>query len=425
MRKILLATTALFGVALVGTAQAAPTSPISLNVGGYNDFIAATQHGGANTRGSESINNDFENEFKISFDALGKASNGVEYGANISLWNGAEVGNVSGGVATPWSGGTNGVVVNSAYVWLSGAFGKVLFGDEHGASDLFVYAPTVGEGQIDGRYTDFVSSANIAAPMIRPSGTDNTEHSTKVTYYTPKVGNDTNKVQLGVSFAPSLYDYGQSGILGQTNAAATAQGVTTNGNSPYRDVIEADLQYTGNFKPVDVTVSAQWTHGGQGHANLNTTALGSGLSTTQVGGAHSFNAWGLGTQVAFNGVTLGGGYNRLGNYNTVEGQNRTQDSYNIGAKYEFDKVGVAASLIHGKGYDNLLTGGVGGGVATSATNYVKKFNAAGAGATYTWFPGLTSNLDGVIYGQERDAAAAADQTKQGGYTVLVSQRLAF
>lgn len=118
MRKILLATTALIGVAFAGAAQAAaPASPISLNVGGYNDFIAGLQHGGAVTSGvGQTQNKDFEDEFKISFDAMGKASNGVEYGANISLWNGAEVTN-----ATPWAGGTNGVVVNSAYVWMSGA----------------------------------------------------------------------------------------------------------------------------------------------------------------------------------------------------------------------------------------------------------------------------------------------------------------
>ena len=43
MRKLLLATTALFGsVALAAAAHAAPApaSPITLNVGGYVDFVA-------------------------------------------------------------------------------------------------------------------------------------------------------------------------------------------------------------------------------------------------------------------------------------------------------------------------------------------------------------------------------------------------
>jgi hypothetical protein len=402
MRKILLATTAIVGFAFAGAAQAAaPASPISLNVGGYDDFVAGYQSGGAAVSGgTKAVHADFENEYKISFDALGKASNGVEYGANIALWNGAEVNN-----STPWSGGGSTAVVNSAYVWLSGAFGKVLFGDEHGATDLFVYAPTVGEGQIDGRYTDFVDSQRIASPLIRASGSDNTEHSTKVTYYTPKVGNDTNKVQVGVSYAPSLYNYGQSAV-------------TTSGSTAYNDNVKGVVQYTGSFKPVNVTAAAQWVHGGGAHGALNGTVLGG--TFTPAGGAKTYDAWGLGTQVAFNGFTLGGGYNDLGSYNVVNGQNKEQTSFNVGGKYEFDKVGVALSYIHGKGYDNVLTGRT---IAASVadTNYVSKFNAAGAGATYTWFPGLTSNVDGVLYGQTVQDEAG----KQGGYTLLVSQRLAF
>ena len=408
MRKVLLATTALIGVAFAGAAHAAaPASPISLNVGGYDDFVAGYQSGGGTTvAGNKNVHGDFENEFKISFDALGKASNGVEYGANIALWNGAEA-----TTAIPWSGGSNGVTVNSAYVWLSGAFGKALFGDEHGASDLFVYAPTVGEGQIDGRYHDFTNASHIA--FLTPSGFDNTEHSTKVTYYTPKVGNDISKVQLGISYAPQLYDYGQNIIK---SAGITPGG--TNTVSPDQDIVKGVAQYTGNFKPVNVTASAEWIHGGASHTPLANTNFGAGL--TGGGDTHDFNSWGLGAQAAFNGVTLGGGYTNLGDYNTVEGQGKDQSSFNLGAKYEFDKVGVAASWIDGRGYDNILTGG-GAGPINGNTNYVKSFNAYGAGATYTWFPGLTSNLDGVMFNQKVEDESG----KQGGYTVLVSQRLAF
>lgn len=407
MRKILLATTAVVGIAFAGVAQAATqASPISLNVGGYNDFVAGIDHGGANnTGGAKAVNRDFEDEYKLSFDALGKAANGVEYGANIAFWNGKEA-------STGWSNGGTGVTLNSAYVWLSGAFGKVLFGDEHGASDLVVYAPTVGEGQIDGRYMDFVNSNRNASFLLRAAGFDNTEHSTKITYYTPKVGNDTNKVQLGVSYAPSLYNYGQSVVN-----SSSAQTV-----SPYNDIVKGALQYTGNFKPVNVTASADIVHGGNGHNFLNTTTFGGAYTPTGV--AKSFNAWGFGTQVAYNGFTLGGAYHNLGAYNVVDGQSNNQEVYNVGLKYEFDKVGVAASWLHGQGYDNLLSGfGLNHvtGASTQNTNYVSNYDALGTGATYTWFPGLTSNVDGVIYDQK-----VRDETgHEGGYTVLVSQRLAF
>ena len=79
MRKILLATTALIGVAFAGAAHAAPNGQaLSLNVGGYNDFVAGIYNGVAATpAGAKSAHDDFEDEFKISFDALGKASNGT------------------------------------------------------------------------------------------------------------------------------------------------------------------------------------------------------------------------------------------------------------------------------------------------------------------------------------------------------------
>ena len=427
MRKILLATTALIVAALTGSAHAAPAAPITLNVGAYDDFIAGIgNNGAAGIAGGKSVKRDFENEFKISFDALGKAANGLEYGANISLWNGPEVTNSGYNEAleiykAPWSGnsnnrGGNAVVVNSAYIWTSGSFGKVLMGDEHGASDLFVYAPTVGEGQIDGRYMDFVDAGSVAAHMIRPSGFDNTEHSTKVTYYTPKIGDDKHKVQLGLSFAPQLYDYGQSVLKSADNNEATAY-------SPYRDIIKAAVQYTGDYGVTKVKASAQWIHGGNSRTQLVNTAMGgSDESQTPAGYARSFNAWGVGTQVAFNGFTVGGAFNSMGNYNTVAGQNRMQNSYNLGGKYEFDKVGVAVSYLHGKGYDNLLQHGVSTGLVDD-TSYVSKYNALGAGATYTWFPGLTSNVDGVLFNQTVDDQRT--NGSQGGYTLLVSQRLAF
>jgi hypothetical protein len=408
MRKILLATTAFVGVALAGSVQAAPTSPITLNVGGYDDFVAGLYHEAQGVDGiAHTANHDFENEFKINFDATGKGSNGIEYGANVSLWNGSEEANL-------WEGGGTNASLNSAYVWLSGAFGKALFGDEHGASDLFVYAPTVGEGQIDGRYRDFVDSTHLA--YFQPSGIDNTEHSTKITYYTPKIGNENNKVQLGLSYIPQLYNYGQSVVTSQN-------GANSNTASAYQDVVKAALQYTGNFHPVNVTVSGQLISGNHSAQSLSATTLGgvttAGNSDIGIGRAQDFTSWGLGTQVGFNGWTFGGSYTDQGRYNTISGQNKDQDVFTLGAKYEFDKVGVAAGWLSGKGYANYLAGAT--GATTSTTNYVGNFEGYSAGATYTWFPGLTSNLDGVFFTQKDDSVADHND----GYVLLFSQRLAF
>jgi len=416
MRKVLLATTALVGIAFAGAAQADTTSPISLNVGGYTDFVAGFYHESAAAVGStKQPEKAFETEYKINFDAVGKGSNGIQYGANISLWNGEEAN-------TGYARVGNGITMNSAYVWLSGAFGKVMLGDEHGASDLFVYAPTVGEGQVDGRYLDFVSPTVL--DRMYATGIDNTEHSTKVTYYTPKVGNDMNKVQLGLSYTPNMYDYGQG--VPYTNASVVG---APGGISPYQDVVEAALEYKGNFHPVNVAASAMITEGQNKGTALSATTLGAGA--TQVGitgvGAQDFITWGLGGQVGFSGFTLGASYVDDGHYMTTHGQNKDQNTFTLGGKYEFDKVGVGASWMTGQGYDNLLGAAGGAGVAGSTTvsasteNYVNSFNAEGIGATYTWFPGLTTNADGVMFQQAVSNQASHDD----GYVLLVSQRLAF
>lgn len=411
MRKILLATTAVVVVAMAGAAHADSTSPISLNVGGYTDFIGGLFHESQGTiSGADRSNSGFETEYKLNFDAVGKASNGVEYGANVSLWNGPEVTNL-------WAGGGNTAELNSAYVWLSGAFGKALFGDEHGASDLQVYAPTVGEGQIDGRYMDFVSPGTLA--RIYASGIDNTEHGTKITYYTPKVGNSMSKVQLGVSYEPDQYNYG-SGI-DKTQTSTSVAGIIGGSTlSPYKNKVDGAAKYWGDYGPVNVAASLNISTADAGATGISNPAL---FANAPAGGFQDYTAWGIGTQIGFTklaGFTLGGSYQDLGRYGAAHGQNKDQDVWTFGGKYEFDKVAVAANYINASQYDNLLSG-VTHVASTTNTNYVGSFNGYGTGATYTWFPGLTTAADAVFFDQKVDNFSDKDQ----GYVLLVSQKLTF
>ena len=138
----------------------------------------------------------------------------------------------------------------------------------------------------------------------------------------------------------------------------------------------------------------------------------------------SFFAWGLGGQLGFDqvaGLTVGGSYNNLGHYNAAQGQNKAQDVWTAGAKYEFDKVGVAVSYENASEYDNMLLGGTVVGTKPTANNYVGNFNGYGAGATYTWFPGLTSAVDGMLFQQKVDNQLDHND----GYVVMLSQKLTF
>lgn len=404
MRKILLATTALVGFALAGAAQAA-TAPLNVTVGGSTDFVAGAFHESKAAAAAYQAHDDFETLYDLNFGVAGKAGSGVEYGGALSLNNNPDISNAFGAI------NTTGISVTNANIFLSGAFGKVLLGDSHGATDLAVTAPTVGEGQVTGRYIDFLNTYTFAKTFV--AGIDGTDHSTNITYFTPKVGNDTNKVQAAVSFVPNFYDVGGSVVQSKTNT-----GVNSDVASPYHNVIKGALAYTGTFKPVSLGLSADIL---TGSANGTASNGQTWIINAPVGQkVRDFTAFDLGAKAAVDGFTLGGGYTDLGHYDTVVGQTKNQQQYTAGLKYEFSKVGVGVSYLGGEGYDNLLalpTGRTGTG---ASYDYVKDFNSYGLGGTYTWAPGLTTNVDGVLFDQKTES-----DVKNDGYVLLISQKLAF
>jgi len=409
MRKVLLATTAIIGFAVAGAAQAATapgaTSPITVNVGGDVDFLAGAFHASDasnDTSGLHRANDAFETLYSLNFDINGKAGNGLQYGGKLTMDNNPDISNAFGGNA-------NNVQFDQAYIFLSGAFGKVDLGNSHGATDLALLAPVVGEGQVYGRYIDFLSTTSYAKNFV--AGVDVTDHSSNITYFTPKVGNEQNKVQVGVSFVPNFYDYGSNTILYKGSS-----GANSNGLSPYQNVVKGAAAYTGTFNPVTVGASADIITGSANNVlSNNQTWL---LNATTGKKVRDFTSLGFGAQAAAEGFTLGGNYLDQGHYDTILGQTKKQQEYGAGLKYEFNKVGVGVSYLGGEGYSNLLsmtTPGTGSGF-----NYVKDFASYGLGGTYTWAPGLTSNLDGVMFSQKTDS-----DTKNDGYVLLVSQKLAF
>jgi hypothetical protein len=388
MRKILLASTALVGFAVAGAAQAA-TSPLTVTIGGDVDVLAGAFHESkaaavAADDGVRPTDGDFETLYSLNFGVAGKAGNGIEYGGHLVLDNYPNLANLIRPKFQRFVTGTDGVEVTTANVFVSGAFGKVVLGDSRGATDIALTTPTVGEGGVTGRYIDFLNPDTFAKTFVY--GIDATDHSTNVTYFTPKVGNENNKVQLGISYVPQFLDSGNSVVLQQTG--------------DYKNMIKGALAYTGTFKPVTVGLSGDVI-----------SAVAPSFSDVR-----DFTAWGLGAQAAAEGFTLGVNYLNLGHAYTEKGgvQTKEQQQFGAGLKYEFSKFGVGVSYLGGEGYDNLLE-------ANGGTSYVKDFNSYGVGGSYTWAPGLTTNLDGVLFDQKLQT----DGVKDDGYVLLVSQKLAF
>jgi outer membrane protein OmpU len=372
MRKILLATTALIGFATAGAAHAA-SAPLNVTVGGNIDFVAGAFHESKAVSATNSSSSDFETLYKLTFGVAGKAANGINYGANIVLDNYPAVEN-------NFDGTSNAIAISAANVFLSGAYGKLQLGDSRGATDLTVTAPTVGEGQVLGRYIDFLDRTMFAKAFS--IGIDAYDHDTNITYYSPKIGTAAHKIQGAVTYIPNINNYGSSVALAKTTT--------------YSNGIKSTLLYTGGFKPVTADVSLHF--------------LRAGTDATPAT-RRPFSSWGIGSQIGYKDFTFGGHYTDFGHFGTVGTRNKDQYLYALGLTYKFDKFQVGASYLTGQGYSDIQ--GVSG-------NYVKDFNDYGIGGSYAWTPGLTSNVDVVLFQQKLDSGL-----KNDGYVLLFSQKLTF
>lgn len=367
MRKLLLATSALAGLQLFGFgAQAA--EPIQVSLGGTFEFYSGWND--SDIVGLPS--HEFRVDPEVHINTRATTDNGLTYGIHYELE----------------TGGGRGMRTDEAVGYISGAFGKVEFGDEDGASErLAVYAPAVGFGQLDGDYDVFVGNApsNLGASSVETSFfiTPDSGDSTKVSYFTPV----WNGLQAGVSYAAQVNE-GDSVVTAATG---------------YDSVIEAGVNYQREFSGVGFKVGATLT-------DLNATTAAANLGDV--------TAWQVGGQISYAGATLGGGYVDHGGIGIgvapaagtyVGAVNKLEDSWNIGLSYETGPFSVAAQY------------------ATVSTNVSgADFESYGIGVAYTVAPGLVVAGDVIAYDYDAvDLTGAAGVQEDDGYVVLVGTILSF
>ncbi len=338
MKKVLLATTAL----IAASAFAAPAqAELEVSVGGFTAFQAAMFDNDL----ANSSDRDFQSEAQITVRADATADNGLQYGAHITL-------NTS----------TNDQFnADETAIYLAGSWGRVELGDEDGASELVVFAPTVGIGQINGSYDDYVAAP---AHSLNDRGDHNftaidSDDATKVTYYTPKFSG----FQAGVSYVPELDLGGETVTL--------VDGLV-------KDVFEVGLGYDGEFSNVQVKVGGTYVFGDAGDV---------------LAGIEDINAWTLGAQLGYNGFRFGGSYTSNGD--SLQSTGASDDdvtSWTVGATYENGPWGVGISYLNTDFDVNAVdvSGNAGG-----------DYTAWAMGGTYTVAPGLTVGADLAFY--DRDA----------------------
>lgn len=369
MKKILLATTAAIGMAVISQPAMAQleltiSGDIAFQVGLFDDDgFQGTLIGAAPASSSD---RDFQSEADITFAAKGTADNGLEYGANFVLTN---------LISTD--------AQEQASVWLSGNWGWIGGGDLRGANyNLFSGVPTVGTGQIDGDFQDYIG----VGATIRPYDSD---YSTKVAYYTPEFSG----FQAGVSYTPELAslqeDIVVSGnVLGGVTGAIPLFGNVAPGAyfgnfnaaifnaqlNTQEDVFEVAANWQGEFDQFGVEVYGSYVTGDAKSAAGAAPAFG------------DIDAWGAGANITFGGFTFGAAYTDNGDSNLpiAAGFQSDWDSWSAGLTYENGPWAVGASY-----ENNDLTLPVAATAASESFDY----DIFGIGGSYAVAEGLALELD--------------------------------
>jgi outer membrane protein OmpU len=252
MKKILLGTTAIFGVALIGQAMAAdkPALSMSGNVKFEAQFVDEDDTAGLN-RGYGFSTDDAEIVFKAST----TADNGLEYGAKIEYEFEANDGGGEG--------------ADEAMIWLEGDWGLLQLGTEDGADDAMKvggWSVLGGTGGHDGE--SFY--ANNSSALTGPSLTGDIGDANKVSYYTPSFSG----FKAGVSFTP---DSGQEFDAGENDD-----------NGSQENHIGIAAEYKGDFDQIGVHVSGRYMTAEYESNDLDSNSEKEDVSSFALGGKVTF-----------------------------------------------------------------------------------------------------------------------------------------
>jgi len=389
MRKILLGTTAVVGLALAAPAafaQSAPpsiaaanTSALSVRLGGFFDFSygivsdeadkAGTNNRGANTQSRASTDMRTESEINLYVD--GRAANGLQYGAVFEL----QMDNAATGAADQ-----TGVSYDELYGFVKGAWGELRFGQEDSAASLMqVTRPSVLWMGVSDAWDEFLPASNYIM-----AGVGDGNDATKIIYLSPQFSG----FDFGLSYAPNRFE----GERADTTTANTNQ----RDNTGLTNEISAALRYRGTVGGVGIAAgvvaqfadSAKQQTGGAAIAtrDQNITTYSAGLVLSGLLPGFSIGAdytWGNYRTTPANG-SLGAGVD--GSTQLVLGATYTVGALSIGANY------------------GTATQSNGGTVEDRTQTYV------GAGIAYVVAPGMTLFANYNVITDENVPAAAPTST---------------
>jgi len=297
MKKVLMAATAIATAgAIWGTAgDAKAQTNWTLSLGGfYNGLVIVRDQdneeytvpqpktgGGTNSK-TDIRNYDFNQRGRYRFEARNKLDNGITFG----FQNQYEM--------------TQNMNTNRSFIFVSGGFGRVNFGDMYSASYLtHVSAPSAGwvlddTGHSQAYYST-VGNPNPYGGRASPATpTYMSNRFMKVTYLSPRFGG----LQVGASFTPDTSN--SNAGPGANNRFITDENTIDNSASLYafKNVVSLGANYSNTFGDFGLDASLGW----------ETAEVTDGFKNTVPNADSRNNHYSAGLNLSFGGLTAGAAY---------------------------------------------------------------------------------------------------------------------
>ena len=293
MKKQLLCTSAI----ALGVAAAAPASAAEWNLdwGGFvNTHLAIGDLSGLATTGLDLDGEGFDihQTGEIIFTPSITLDNGMTFGFQVQM------------EALNAAGGADGI--DEAYITISSdTFGQLDIGAENSAGyKSMVGAPTVTSMWINSpSISTFIPLSAVLPFAFRQAAISSytevagNNDTARITYYTP----DFNGLTIGVSYAPD-------GTLNVGNSFGVAA-------PALEDVFDIGVNYSQSFGSTDLSLGARW-----------------GTGSSNVVGISDPETWGIGFNVSFGNITVGGSYAE--NDNGVAAGVGDQEGWSFGVTFD-------------------------------------------------------------------------------------------
>ena len=376
MKKILLATTAVVGFAVFATPAMADGLKLDLS-GFYRGYglYADVDEPVADPRRDF----DFRYDSEIHFTGETTLDNGLTIGVHSEM-------ELTEDDDTRVSGSGEASNLDESYVYFSGNWGRVNFGQEDGAQYLLQVAAPSADALIDGLRTRFQGFDTdhggtlggvgfIDVDFTMDYDNDMGRNATKLTYFTPKF----NGFQGGISFAPEVSD-------GVEESAGVILPIGSDDDlGDFENLWELAARWDGEINGVGLSVGA-------GYGHMSTEVDDAALTV----GSDDRTQWNIASTATFQAFSFGFSYGEddhgLGTAAAGDGS----DTWVVGLGWDNGPYHLGASYL-----DKEIEWGSGAGEDF-------EFEQFTFGGTYAFGPGMTFR-GAVAFGeaQDNDLAPAA------------------